>query len=342
MKFDYIIGNPPYQDETLGDNKGFAPPIYHKFLDSCYEISDHVEMIHPARFLSNAGSTPKEWNKKMLSDSHLKVLYFEAESAKVFPNTDIKGGVVVTYRDIEHDYGSIEVFTPYELLDSIRKKVQNKNFESMSNIVVSRTINRLTDKMHELYPEAESQLSKGHKYDVSTNIFTRLPQIFFSEKPDDQYDYLKILGRENNKRVFKYVREDFISNKANLNYYKIFIPKAHGSGKLGEFGTAILESPKVISTETFLSIGYFKTIKEAENALKYIKTKFARALLSLLKITQDITPEKWKYVPHQDFTDSSDIDWSKSISKIDQQLYQKYDLSPEEINFIETHIKETD
>ena len=72
----------------------------------------------------------------------------------------------------------------------------------------------------------------------------------------------------------------------------------------------------------------------------YIKTKFARTMLGVLKITQDCPGPKWKYVPLQDFTSSSDIDWSKSISEIDQQLYKKYGLSEEEINFIETNVKE--
>ncbi|MCQ4116092.1 Eco57I restriction-modification methylase domain-containing protein [Ligilactobacillus sp. MP3] len=92
FKFDVVIGNPPYQEETIGDNKTYAPPIYHKFLDQAYKVGNIVEMIHPGRFLFNAGSTPKTWNKKMLSDKHLRVLYYEQNSAKVFTNTDIKGG----------------------------------------------------------------------------------------------------------------------------------------------------------------------------------------------------------------------------------------------------------
>ena len=67
MKFDFAIGNPPYQEETIGDNKGFAPPVYNKFLDAACEVAEKVEMIHPARFLFNAGSTPKTWNKKILN-----------------------------------------------------------------------------------------------------------------------------------------------------------------------------------------------------------------------------------------------------------------------------------
>ena len=76
MKFDFVIGNPPYQDETIGDNKGFAPPVYNKFLNEAYKISEVVEMIHPARFLFNAGSTPKSWNEQMLNDTHLKILHY--------------------------------------------------------------------------------------------------------------------------------------------------------------------------------------------------------------------------------------------------------------------------
>lgn len=89
-----------------------------------------------------------------------------------------------------------------------------------------------------------------------------------------------------------------------------------------------------------MSIGSFEKLSEAEACLKYIKTKFARALLGVLKVTQHNSPDKWKYVPLQDFTSTSDIDWSRTIPDIDQQLYKKYGLSNDEINFIETHVKE--
>ena len=102
MKFDFVIGNPPYQDESNGDLRNYAPPIYHLFLDEAYKVADKVELIHPARFLFNAGSTPKAWNEKMLQDPHFKVLEYEEDSDKVFPNlsTPIKGGIVITYRDV--------------------------------------------------------------------------------------------------------------------------------------------------------------------------------------------------------------------------------------------------
>ena len=93
-------------------------------------------------------------------------------------------------------------------------------------------------------------------------------------------------------------------------------------------------------TQSFMSIGNFETRIEAENLLKYLKTKFLRSQLGILKKTQDNPPEKWKYIPLQDFSTNSDINWSVSISEIDQQLYKKYGLSPEEIDFIETNVKE--
>ena len=342
MKFDYVIGNPPYQDETLGDNKGFAPPVYNKFLDASYEIADKVEMIHPARFLFNAGSTPKAWNEKMLSDPHFKVLHYEADASSIFPNTDIKGGVVVSYRDSCSDFGAIGVFTKYAKLNAILHKVtETADFISLSNIVVTRTAYRLTDKMHEDHPEAIGQLSKGHAYDMATNIFDRLPQIFFDAKPTDGNDYIRILGRTNNERAYKYVRRDYVNKVKNLDKFKLFIPKANGIGAFGEvISSPITATPGVGSTETFLSIGILDSEYEMGAALKYIKTKFARALLGVLKTTQDITPDKWKYVPLQDFTAHSDIDWSKSVAEIDRQLYRKYDLTADEIEFIETHVKE--
>ena len=93
-------------------------------------------------------------------------------------------------------------------------------------------------------------------------------------------------------------------------------------------------------TQSFIGIGAFKTEYEALSCLKYVKSKFARTMLGILKITQDNPPEKWKYVPLQDFTSNSDIDWTQSVAEIDVQLYKKYGLDEKEIAFIESHVKE--
>ena len=195
--------------------------------------------------------------------------------------------------------------------------------------------------MHKDHPEAIRQLSKGHAYDMATNIFDRIPQVFSNTLPEDGYDYIQILGRENNERTYKYIRRDYVNNVKNLDKHKIFLSKANGTGTFGEtLSSLILANPGIGATETFLGVGFFDTAKEATACLKYVKTKFTRTLLGILKTTQDITPEKWKYVPLQDFTASSDIDWSQSVADIDRQLYAKYGLDEKEIDFIESHVKE--
>lgn len=340
MKFDYVIGNPPYQDEVVGDQKTFTPPVYHKFLDAAYAIGDRVMMVHPGRFLFNAGATPREWNERMLADEHLKVIHYEADGNKIFPGTDIKGGVVVTYHDMTQSFGAISLFIPFEALSSVLNKVVAYGNASFGDIVFTRTAYRLTDVLHNEHPDAKNLLSEGHMYDMSTNILTSLPDIFFDEKPDDGYEYIGIFGLLDTQRVMKYVRRDYVNDVQNLEKYKVFIPKSNGSGALGEvLSTPLVGLPLVGHTESFMSIGCFDTEDEAQACLKYVKTKFARAMLGILKVTQDNPPEKWKYVPMQDFTFGSDIDWSQDVAGIDQQLYKKYGLDDDEIAFIEEKVR---
>ena len=342
MKFDYVIGNPPYQDETLGDNKGFAPPVYNKFLDASYEIADKVEMIHPARFLFNAGSTPKAWNEKMLSDPHLTVLHYESDSSKIFANTDIKGGVVITYRDKVKNYGAIEHFIVFDELRSIARKIGKTDYVPLSKVIYAAESYRFTETMHKENSSVESLLSKGHKYDFKSNVLSKLDNIvFFSEMPKDGSSYIKILGLDGSKRTEKWIRKAYVRVPENFGSYKVFISKANGSGAFGETLSApIIAEPGIGHTQTFMSIGKCESEQEAIAITKYVKTKFARAMLGVLKITQDCPAPKWKYVPLQDFTAHSDIDWSKSVAEIDRQLYRKYDLTADEIEFIETHVKE--
>lgn len=341
--FDFVIGNPPYQQEFTDEgNRTFAAPVYNTFMDAAFKIGKAVELIHPARFLFNAGSTPKAWNNSMLNNSHFSILFYKEDASKIFPGVEIKGGVVISYYDESKDFGPIIVFTKYPELNAILHKITIKDdFSSMEDIVVTRTAYRLTDKMHQDHPEAISQLSNGHPYDMSTNIFDRLPQIFHNEIPNDGNRYIKILGRKNNSRVYKYIRSDYVNEPINLHSYKVFLPSANGNGVFGETLTPpVIGTPEMGSTETFISIGKCKFEKEANNISAYLRTKFCRAMIGVLKTTQHLTPGVMKYVPLQDFTSDSDIDWSKPIPEIDQQLYRKYGLSEDEINFIETHVQE--
>ena len=144
-----------------------------------------------------------------------------------------------------------------------------------------------------------------------------------------------------NKRYIKWIERKYIRDHDNLEKYKIILPKSNGSGAIGEvLSTPLIGEPLIGHTQSFISIGSFDTKEEAENVMKYIKTKFARTMLGILKITQDNKKSTWRFVPIQNFTSTSDIDWSKSVSEVDQQLYKKYGLDEKEIEFIESHVKE--
>lgn len=348
MKFDVVIGNPPYQDESKGLNDNYRAPIYNNFYDLSLQLSRLVTLITPARFLFNAGSTPKDWNRRMLNDEHLKIIKFIANSGDVFPKTDIKGGVAITLNDRNKKFGSISsnytpagIYIPFRTLVKIMNQVfQNGKLNGLDTIIYAPENYRFTDKMHNENPTVLDRLSKGHKYDLKSNVFDKLSDIFLSEDPNDRYKYVKIYGLKNRHRTFTFIRKDYVENKTNFEGWKVFIPKANGSGSLGEtLSTPLIGKPLVGNTQTFISIGNFKTEFEARAVMKYVKSKFARVMLGILKITQDNTAKVWKLVPMQDFTSNSDIDWSKSVSEIDQQLYKKYGLSDEEINFIKTKVQ---
>lgn len=338
LKFDVVIGNPPYQSEGVGD-MARDEPIYHKFMEESYKIADKVALITPARFLFNAGQTPKSWNKKMLNDPHLKVVFYEQYSSKIFPNTDIKGGVVITYRDSKKNYGKIETFIVDETLRNIAYKVKSIMNDSIASIHFNRSSYRLTEKVYEDHPSLLKVNKLSERFMVGSNIFTKLPEIF-KEKIEDEKEYklyVQVFGRSNNKRVYKYIKKEYISEHPNLNKWKVFLPKSNGTGKLGErLSSPEIAEPNSISTQTFISFGAFESEIEAKFLFKYLKTKFARILLGVKKITpENARKDVWEYVPNQNFTKNSDIDWSKPINEIDQQLYKKYKLSDEEIGFIE-------
>ncbi|MDD6969389.1 MAG: Eco57I restriction-modification methylase domain-containing protein [Treponema sp.] len=339
MKFDAIVGNPPYQIMATGDANG-SDPIYHLFIDAACKLGEKVSFIHPARFLFNAGKTPKDWNEKMLNDEHYKVVQYWANSGDVFPTVDIKGGVAVTYWDKNKTFEKIGTFTSYPELNGIKKKAApTEEINSLMSIMYNQT-NFDLDVLLKEHPDYIKGIgSEGKDRRLEKNIFDKIP-LFTEEKSNE--DDIKILGVIKNKRCYRFIPRKYLDiSHENLMKYKVLVPRSNGSGAIGEvLSTPILGEPILGYTRTFLGIGAFDSKEEAENALKYVKTKFARAMLGILKITQDNPIETWRLVPLQDFTANSDIDWSKSIPEIDKQLYKKYRLSAEEISFIESKVRE--
>lgn len=342
-KFYAVIGNPPYQEESRGANANDTP-VYHYFYDSAFQICERAEIVSPARFLFNAGGTPKEWNARMLSDEHLKVLRYENDSSSIFPGTSITGGIVITYRDATQIFGSIGTFTSHPKLNQIVRKVRAISLSSIEDIVTNRGLYKYSDLAFE---EEPGEMTKTADRRVAPSAFERMPRLFTPERPDDGHDYIRVFGNLNNERVFRWFRRDYLKPVDNLEKYKVFISKADGAaGQIGKpvpariTGKPIVMGPGTGCTETYITVGSVDSEYEAEAIARYIKTRFARTMIGVLKVTQNYAKPTWAYVPLQDFTSASDIDWSQSIADIDRQLYAKYGLDDEEIEFIECHVKE--
>jgi superfamily II DNA or RNA helicase len=338
MKFDVVVGNPPYQESGEARDE----PIYHYFYDLAEQAAKKYCLISPARFLFNAGQTPKAWNTKMLNDEHLKVEHYEQNSANIFPGTQIIGGVTIIYRDNDEDFGSIGIFTHYDELNSIVSKTTEESGNDFSSLVQPQGLFRFSEQFFADYPQAEEMLGKGTKDKIVSKAFSQMDFAFHEKQTS--FDEVRILGLDGAKRVFKWIKKTYLQEQVSLSKHKVFISESNGaSGTLGDsaarlISTPLIGEPHTAHTDTFLTVGSFDAESEAEAVLKYIKTKFTRVLLGVLKVTQHNSRSTWAKIPLQDFTPASDIDWTKPIPEIDKQLYKKYGLDEKEIAFIEEKI----
>lgn len=356
MKFKAVVGNPPYQISSDANNRN--TPIYHYFYEAAEALGEFYSLISPARFLFNAGLTPPDWNEKMLHDKHVKVVKYMPDSSECFPNNDIKGGIAIVIRNTKKEFKPIIKFIPNERLNAIASKFDSNSPDNLTSIIIGgRSDLKFNDLFLKTYPNSPadrlafiqikrpsvSHLGPNEEYELKSSTFEALPYVF-EEIVSDPKEYYHILGLENAKRTWKYIKREFMTpryaDNNNLSYYKVFVPKANGNGKYGEsLSKTEIGRPGDSATPTFISIGMFDSEKEAINCATYLNTKFLRCLLGILKKTQDNPPSVWAYIPVQNFTAISDIDWDLPLSEIDKILYKKYNLSEEEIDFIETTVK---
>ena len=192
----------------------------------------------------------------MLNDPHIKVLMYEQKSARVFPGTSITGGITVIYRDKNACIGPIDIFTPFEELNSIVNKVDSMSEESLMKIVSNRGQYRYSDRAYKERPR-EMQLTADPR--IAPSAFSRMPELFTNEKPNDGNSYIRIYGNEGSRRVFKWFRRDYIATVDNIEKYKVFISKADGAaGQIGNpvpariSGKPVVMGPNIASTETYI------------------------------------------------------------------------------------------
>ena len=340
VKIKAIVGNPPYQEEGESTRKA---PIYHLFYDASFRLAPIVTLITPGRYLFRVGQTPSEWMDKMLSDTHFKVVDYFQKSSEVFPTVDIKGGVAIGFRNSEKEFGAIGFFSEFHQLVSIMNKVKShKDFVhgAFTQMVSSQGIYRFSDYALNNIPRIIEVQGKGTAAKITSNAFENLTEIFVDSEQKIEGKGVQIMGRVKGGREIRWINAKYLQPCDYLDFYNVFVPEANGTGAIGEvLSTPVIGVPVIGHTDTFLSIGKFPSAEEASACLKYVKSKFARGLLGTLKATQHNPKDTWANVPMQDFTENSDVDWSKSIEEIDAQLYAKYNLSDDEISFIESMIK---
>jgi len=341
MKFNAIVGNPPYQDTGGAGGNNDAPVFQHFCRIASKATSQYVSLIIPSRwFAAGRENLLGDFRKEMLNSGHIESLVVYSDSSNLFSNVEIKGGVCyylenrnnknkckyVLHRDGEIQESEItlnafdilirepKLTTIVEKVEVIRKK--NK-LKTVDTIVSSDTPFGIPSNPND---------SKKTPFKVYRNSSTEHNTLLYHiEKGTRKIEYVKL--------------SDIKKNVIDVNKYKVFVTGAGGSGN----DAKVMGDPEFAPINSVCSQSYlysaFPSDEEAKNFIRYIKTKFFRILVSSIKITQSGPSRVYRFVPLEKFDLNSDIDWSATISDIDLQLYSKYGFSEEEILFVENRIK---
>lgn len=342
MKFNAIIGNPPYQ---LTDGSGAAGdaaiPIYNRFIDIAKEIKpNYISMIMPSKWMIG-GRGLQQFRKDMIEDKHIEKLFDYENDREVFPTSHIDGGVC--YILWNKNYSGLVSYA-YKPTDG-GQLVYERELKNDTSSFIVRDFRRQGIIQKVTIKGAFSKLVSTTKpFGIRKDLFNMPERYPLANLSEEYFDNsIKIYGvkgiKGGAKRKIGYItRETAQTNIAWIDKFKLFFTTSYSTGAI-EFPEIIVAKSGEICTETFIVIGPFDTEQEQQNCLKYTKTNLFKILLFFGKGSMQVTQEVFCYVPLQDFTTQSDIDWSKSIPEIDQQLYAKYNLSENEIAFIEKMIK---
>ena len=332
MKFDVIIGNPPYQLNDGGGTGDSAKPIYQLFIQQAKKLNpNYISMIIPSRWMKG-GKGLNSFRDEMMNDKNIKTI-FDFENAKeCFPGINLDGGACYFVWDKAYNGETEFYYKPKEGEVNYSKRFLKSDF-STTVIRDSRQLSIL-EKVAKLKSDSFSKIVSSRKpYGIATDLFNSPKKYGYNSIPTKPFENsLKIYGVKGNKggakRIVGYIDKKHAYNLSDLNKYKLYQSYAYTTTSTVP-PTIIIGGPNEICTETFLRIGPFNSIKEANNCLSYTKTKFYRALLFFNRIQKNLSQSTFELIPLVDF----------SISYTDEDLYKLYELSDDEINFIDTTIQ---
>ena len=344
MKFDVIIGNPPYQLNVgnAGGNRSKAKSIYHLFMQSAINLSpSYVVMITPSRWMTKTNEgIPKKWVDRMLASNQFRIIHDFEDAGACFPGVSIMGGV--NYFLWEKGYHGPcqyfyhkggQVFSRVSLLDNLNCGIV------VRDPIACRIIEKIAQVEKGYYLDPERNFS----HLVSTKDFyttkTALTSSWskFETTPSAQCPVKYYCNQANHKTPFGWIREDQIpKHRQTIRLHKVLIPAANGSRDF-VLGKPFYADPGSVCSQTYLVIGYdpehpFTDQDQCWNVISYIKTRFFRYLVSIKKKTQNGPRGVYQFVPMQDFSNP----WT------DEELYRKYGLTADEISFIDSHIRAMD
>lgn len=325
VKINAIVGNPPYQVMDGGAGVS-AKPVYNEFVNIARTLSpNYISMIMPSRWYAG-GKGLDAFRDSMLNDKHIAKLFDYFDATDVFPKIDLSGGVCYFLWSAVHNDDCLVTTSRNGIRNTLLRPLLEEGADSFIrfNEAVS-IINKIPKKVQSFY----------------TSVSSRKP---FGIATDFKIDKTVTKGVE----LFAYPKNGWIDStkisvhKEWINKYKVFISYAYG--ERGDFpyfaiGKPFYGYPMTCCSETYLVVNPCDSEDEMKNVVLYLRTKFLRFLVLLKKNTQHATSKVYSLVPIQDFTSTSDIDWSQSVADIDRQLYAKYGLTEDEVAFIESMIK---
>lgn len=333
MNFDVIVGNPPYMQIDGGGTGDSSQPIYQYFVEQSKALNPNfISMIIPSRWMKGGKGLDK-FRNNMMDDTRIRYIYDYEDARECFPSIHLDSGVCYFLWDREYDAEANFVFKSRdgEEINSIRF-LRNDISSTIIRDYRQVSIIEKVSKFNEI--KFNTIVSSRNPYGFATDFFNRPQNYSECDIKDEPFEnYNKIFGVKGKKggakRIVGYVNpKSIIKGQENIEKYKLFFSYAYSTNATIP-PKIIIAEPREICTETFLQIGSFNSKEECINCYEYMQGKFFRALLFFNRIQKNASKKTFELIPMQDFSKK----WS------DLELYRKYQLTKDEIDFIEKTIK---